>query len=80
MFQNGDKVTQIVQSPITGTVCGYGLDQQTGAVSVNVAFTDSDGSEHTRYFQVTELQAAEPTITAPTDAPVESFSNVSAPV
>jgi len=74
MFKNGDTVIQVLSAAISGTVCGYALDQSTGGVSVCVAYNDATGASHTRYFAQSELQAYTPVTTAATDA---SGANVS---
>jgi hypothetical protein len=62
-FTKGQKVVQVQPAPIEGTVVGFGVDQQTGAVQIQVEWVDADadGTPHThaRYFTVDELRSAE---------------------
>ncbi len=54
-FIKGQEVTQVLPTPITGTVEGFALDQNTGAVTVLVSYVDADGEVQNRYFQQSEL-------------------------
>jgi hypothetical protein len=56
-FNNGDSVVQVLPAPVAGVVCGFALDQQTGAVQVKVAYTDAEGEAHERHFLPTDLAA-----------------------
>ena len=55
-FKNGDKVVQVIPAPISGTVVGFALDQETGEVHVRVQWDDEAGV-HERHFAQTELAA-----------------------
>lgn len=57
MFTKDQKVSQILPAPITGTVGGFALDQDTGEVIVLVNSTDANGTVHSRYFKQTEVEA-----------------------
>ena len=57
-FVQGEAVTQVLPTPISGIILGFGFDPNTGNVSVLVGYTDSDGSEQQRYFQQNELKAS----------------------
>lgn len=52
----GTQVQQIV-TPISGTVEGYQVDQETGDVQYLVTWTDADGDECSRYFKADEIEA-----------------------
>lgn len=54
-FKKGDKVVQVMPEPIIGTVEGFGLCQETGAVSMRVSFTGPDGEMHERFFKGSEV-------------------------
>lgn len=55
-FVKGQKVEQLV-APITGTVEGFQVDQETGTLQVLVGWTDADG-DHARYFSENDLTAS----------------------
>lgn len=55
IFANGAAVTQVVK-PISGTVQGFQVDQQSGELQVLVAWTD-DAGDHSRYFNESDLVA-----------------------
>lgn len=55
MFTKGQEVTQIVPAPIVGTVTGFSVDQETGAVQVQVEWLDANGSVHVKYFNENEI-------------------------
>lgn len=75
-FVQGEAVTQVLPSPIQGTVLGFGFDPNTGNVTVLVGYTAADGSEQQRYFNQNEL---EPTpVTAASAASSSSSSSSSA--
>ena len=58
-FAKGAVVRQIVV-PITGVVAGdFRVDQETGSVQIPVTWTDADGVEHSRYFNESEIEAAQ---------------------
>lgn len=57
-FAKGAVVRQIVK-PIEGVVSGdFRVDQESGNVQIPVAWIDSDGVEHSRYFNESEIEAA----------------------
>lgn len=56
MFTKGQTVTQIVPAPIVATVSGYAVDQETGALQVQVEWLDADGSTHVKFFNETEIE------------------------
>ena len=56
-FAKGDSVVQVV-TPISGTVQGFQVDQETGALLVLVEWTDASGLAHSRYFNATDIAAA----------------------
>lgn len=53
-FAKGDPVKQIVL-PISGTVAGFQVDQETGDVLVLVQWIEDD-VEHSRYFTQDEIE------------------------
>lgn len=55
-FAKGQKVTQVLPAPISGEVAGFAVDQQTGALQVQVKWTDAEGHDHARFFSASELQ------------------------
>ena len=55
MYKKGDHVTQALPTPITGTVTGFALCQETGAVHLKVEYIDADGVTHSRHFLESEL-------------------------
>jgi len=55
-FKKGDSVVQVV-TPIAGTVQGFQVDQETGALLVLVGWTDADG-DHARYFEESHIAPA----------------------
>ena len=55
-FKNGDKVRQVPQAPIEGTVVGFALDQEEGQVHVKVAWTDVNGDVQSRHFDQDEVE------------------------
>ena len=57
MFKKGDKVVQVQAAPITGTVSGFSLCQETGAVHVLVDYVDEAGEAHTRHFLQEQVSA-----------------------
>lgn len=59
-FKKGDQVEQILPAPITGSVAGFGLCQETGDVSMRVVYTDADGVEHERFFKAEEIKVIPP--------------------
>lgn len=56
-FKKGDAVVQIVQ-PISGTVEGFQVDQESGELQVLVSWVDDSGETQSRYFKATDIQAA----------------------
>ena len=56
-FVQGQSVVQILPAAIKGTVEAFGFDQNTGNVTVLVAYVDSEGNAQQRYFQQSELAA-----------------------
>jgi len=55
-FAKGAVVRQIV-APLTGVVSGdFRVDQETGEIQIPVAWTDADGSSHSRYFKEAEIE------------------------
>ena len=42
-FKKGDAVRQVQSAPVRGTVQGFGLDQETGDVTVRVGWVDAEG-------------------------------------
>ena len=60
MFKKGDKVEQVLPAPITGTVAGFDVDQETGDVLVRIEWTAEDGGSHARHFHPEQLKAAVP--------------------
>ncbi|WP_342617223.1 hypothetical protein [Rhodoferax sp. GW822-FHT02A01] len=59
MFKKGDKVVQVLPAPIEGSVAGFDVDQETGAVQVRVEWPDADGSIHAQHFREDQLKAVE---------------------
>lgn len=59
-FKRGDKVVQVIQAPVEGTVGGFSLDQETGDVLVRVDWTDEAGDNHQRFFKKAELTVVAP--------------------
>lgn len=57
-FTNGQSVTQVLPTPITGTVTAFGFDPATGTVTVLVSYKDAEGNTQQRYFQQSELVAS----------------------
>jgi len=53
-FKKGDQVQQVMPAPVSGTVDGFMVDQETGDLLVHVV--DASG-ETPRYFKEEELQA-----------------------
>lgn len=51
----GTAVNQVVQAPFTGTVVGYSVDANTGAVLNLVNYTDADGNAQQGYFTDAQL-------------------------
>lgn len=58
-FTKGDEVVQILPAPITGTVAGFDVDQETGARLVRVEWADADGHAHAKYFREDEIGKSE---------------------
>lgn len=62
-FKKGDVVRQVMPPPVTGTVVGYSVDQETGDVQVRIEWSekDADGVDHvvSRYFTDAELEPVE---------------------
>jgi len=56
-FKKGDPVRQIVV-PLSGTVAGFQVDQETGDRLVKVEWTDAAGDQHARFFKEDEIEAA----------------------
>ncbi len=56
-FKKGDAVVQIV-APISGTVDGFQVDQESGELQVLVSYTDASGETHQRYFKADDLTPA----------------------
>ena len=57
-FKKGDKVVQVQPAPISGTVTGFALCQETGEVTLAVEYPAGDGESHLRYFKQSEVAAA----------------------
>jgi hypothetical protein len=55
-FKKGDKVEQILPTPVVGEVVSFALCQETGEVTLNVSWQDADGSAHQRSFKAAELK------------------------
>lgn len=53
-FKKGDLVVQVQPAPIMGSVAGYAVDQNTGALQIFVEWSD-DAGVHSRYFKPEEL-------------------------
>lgn len=52
----GTPVRQVV-TPIEGTVEGYEVDQETGQLQYNVAWTDADGNVQNTFFKDGDIVA-----------------------
>lgn len=61
-FTKGQQVIQVLPPAIAGTVAGFSVDQETGAIQVRVewASEDAEGAVHAheRFFTGDELTAA----------------------
>jgi hypothetical protein len=57
-FKKGDAVRQVMPAPITGTVTGFSVDQDTGVLLTLVEFKDADGEVAENYFQPGQIEAA----------------------
>ena len=57
-LKKGDKVKQILPAPITGTVTGFALDQETGEVHAKVEWTEGE-DVHSRHFKQDDLEIVE---------------------
>lgn len=57
MFVKGASVMQAMPAPIKGKVSGFSVDQETGKVLIGLEWPDADGSTHSRYFELAELEA-----------------------
>lgn len=57
-FAKGDVVAQVLK-PITGTVTGFQVDQETGELLVKVEWTMEDGSTNERFFKDDEIEVVQ---------------------
>jgi len=57
-FTQGQKVTQVLPAPITGTVEKFSFDENTAEITVLVSYQDAEGNDQQRYFKQSEIQAA----------------------
>lgn len=57
-FAKGSSVTQVVAAPFTGTVIGFSVDSNTGAVLNLVSYKDAAGNTQQGYFTDAQLSAA----------------------
>lgn len=57
-FRKGDKVRQIMPAPVEGTIVGFSVDQETGDVQVQLAWTDEHGNAQGTFLFEHELEAA----------------------
>jgi len=55
-FKNGDKVRQVVQAPIEGTVVKFVFDETEGTISYVVRTSDEQG-DHERVFTGDQIEA-----------------------
>jgi hypothetical protein len=51
----GTKVTQVLPAPFQGTVIGFSVDGNSGAVLNLVSYTDANGKAQTGYFTDDQL-------------------------
>lgn len=58
-FAKGDAVAQVLPAPVTGTVAGFDVDQETGARLVRVEWVCDEGHQHAKYFREEELAKSE---------------------
>jgi hypothetical protein len=66
-FKRGEPVRQVQPAPVRGTVQGFGLDQETGEVTVKIGWVDADKHVHEVYLPLDHVEADPVTIVGEVD-------------